>query len=718
MYLKRLEISGFKSFPHKTELQFPTGVSVVVGPNGSGKSNIVDALRWVLGEQGMQKLRSKKGEDLIFNGSGSRARLSKAGVTLIFDNKDKRLPFEFEEVSVGRKVYRDGQNQYFINNSEVRLKDVAEVIAKARLGLKGYTIINQGMGDIILNSSPLERREIFEDALGLKEYQLKKKEALDKLNQTRLNLQNAKNLIDEIEPHLKFLKKQVAKIEKREEFLNKLEELEGVYFSSQYGNIIQQKNTLDNILKELEEGIKKTKSEFDGINLSIKAQEEEWKKTSNKDEEGVDIVRLETKQMEISKELGKIEGLIEAGLSVAREKLFNKDRLVGSLKEIKNFLDGFENRQEADLKEMILSVSQKIDNLLSDIQGEKNHSQDADLESKRRDLRQQLEEIQKQLESAKDNYRRSAGAEHERRQEFTRLHGELRSKEQEMSQLETKYHRLRLEKEQLLVKEGELKQFFGERFEGLLRVYNTSNKVSLDASPEGLRKDIERLRVRLEMTSEIDPETEKEHEKLNKRHIFLVQESSDLEKSISDLGQVVAELESKIEDIFTNAFDKISESFNHYFETLFNGGKASLNIITAKKKIKKSEEFEEEETETPEVGGIEVKVDLPGKKVRGLHMLSGGERALTSVALLLALVSTSPPPFMVLDEIDASLDESNSQRFGRILQELKKNTQFVIVTHNREVMKEADVLYGVTMEEEGVSKLISLQLVKAEQFAY
>ena len=155
MFLKRLELSGFKSFPAKTVLEFPFGVIAIVGPNGSGKSNIADALRWVLGEQSMLKLRSKKGEDLIFNGTASKARLGKGEVVLVFDNKDKILPFEFDEVFISRKVYRDGINQYFINNSEVRLKDVAEMIAKAKLGLKGYTIVNQGMGDLILNSTPL-----------------------------------------------------------------------------------------------------------------------------------------------------------------------------------------------------------------------------------------------------------------------------------------------------------------------------------------------------------------------------------------------------------------------------------------------------------------------------------------------------------------------------------------------------------------------------------
>ena len=168
MRLKKLEISGFKSCAHKTILEFPTAVSAIVGPNGSGKSNVVDAVRWVLGEQSFKNLRSKSGADLIWAGSATKSAQGKASVNLYFDNKDGFFPIDFEEVIIGRKVYRDGINEYYLNGSQVRLKDIAELLARSKLGLRGHSIVNQGSADEILKADPDERRGILEEALGLR----------------------------------------------------------------------------------------------------------------------------------------------------------------------------------------------------------------------------------------------------------------------------------------------------------------------------------------------------------------------------------------------------------------------------------------------------------------------------------------------------------------------------------------------------------------------
>ncbi|MEK7488190.1 MAG: AAA family ATPase, partial [Patescibacteria group bacterium] len=229
MFLKKLELHGFKSFAHATTLEFQRGISAIVGPNGGGKSNIADALRFVLGEQSMKSIRSKKSEDLIFSGSSTRGRMSMASVVLHFDNHDKAFPVDFESVVVQRKIFRDGENQYSINGAQVRLKDLAELIAKAKLGLKGYTIINQGMGDAILESSAKERKEIIFEALGLKEFQLKRADTMLKLSHTTVNLEKAEGIVKEIEPHLRFLKKQAEKIEERHASEEKLAALERTY---------------------------------------------------------------------------------------------------------------------------------------------------------------------------------------------------------------------------------------------------------------------------------------------------------------------------------------------------------------------------------------------------------------------------------------------------------------------------------------------------------
>ena len=189
MYLKKIEISGFKSFANKTTLEFnpscnigegkdACGITAVVGPNGSGKSNVADAIKWALGEQSMKTLRGKKSEDVIFAGSGSKSRLSSAQVVLYFDNADKRIPLDFSEVIITRKLFRSGESEYLINGSKVRLLDVADLLAKAGIGKDSYCVINQGMSDAVLHATPVERRGVLEDAAGVKQYQIKKDRAL------------------------------------------------------------------------------------------------------------------------------------------------------------------------------------------------------------------------------------------------------------------------------------------------------------------------------------------------------------------------------------------------------------------------------------------------------------------------------------------------------------------------------------------------------------
>lgn len=223
MYLKKLELSGFKSFAKTTILEFPSRITGIVGPNGAGKTNIKDAIQWVLGEQSMKSLRSKKGEDLIWNGSPASLsgrpqvpRMGKASITLLFDNKDGKIPLGFEEVALGRKIFRDGLNEYSLNNSQVRLKDVVELMARLGLGETKHNIIGQGEVDRLLLASGRERREMLEEALGLRVYQLKKDEAERKLDATDRNMRQAEALVREIAPHLKFLRRQAQRAEARE----------------------------------------------------------------------------------------------------------------------------------------------------------------------------------------------------------------------------------------------------------------------------------------------------------------------------------------------------------------------------------------------------------------------------------------------------------------------------------------------------------------------
>ena len=225
MYLKSLEISGFKSFAKKATLNFTSPISSIVGPNGSGKSNVAEAFRFVLGEQSIKSMRGKRGEDLIFNGGGDGARVNRAGVKVIFDNSKRMLNVDFDEVTIERVVHRDNSNEYFINGSPVRLRDIVELLAHAHIGASGHHIISQGEADRILNANIRERREMIEDALGLKIYQYKKAESQRKLEKTEENMKSVESLRREIAPHLKFLKKQVEKVEKVQQLRDELRNL-------------------------------------------------------------------------------------------------------------------------------------------------------------------------------------------------------------------------------------------------------------------------------------------------------------------------------------------------------------------------------------------------------------------------------------------------------------------------------------------------------------
>ena len=214
MHLQSLELIGFKSFAKKSKLSFTSPISAIVGPNGSGKSNIAEAFRFALGEQSFKSMRGKRGEDLIWGGSETLPRKSHASVRVHFDNREKLFDIDFDEVILERTVHRDGVNQYLINGSQVRLRDVVELMATANIGASGHHIISQGESDHILSVRPRERKEIVEDALGLRVYRYKIAESERKLGKTKENIKQVQLLRNEIGPHLRFLKRQVEKVEK------------------------------------------------------------------------------------------------------------------------------------------------------------------------------------------------------------------------------------------------------------------------------------------------------------------------------------------------------------------------------------------------------------------------------------------------------------------------------------------------------------------------
>ena len=205
-----LDLQGYKTFAKETNLVFPARITAIVGPNGSGKSNVADAIRWVLGEQSYSLLRAKKTEDMIYSGSENRPRAGMAAVSIKFDNQSKWLPIDYSEVVLTRRAYRDGKNEYLINNQRVRLKDFSELLGKTGLSDRPYTIIGQGLVDTALSIKADERSKLFEEAAGIGLYQSRKEEALRRLETTERNLERALDIIAEIKPRVRNLEKQAA----------------------------------------------------------------------------------------------------------------------------------------------------------------------------------------------------------------------------------------------------------------------------------------------------------------------------------------------------------------------------------------------------------------------------------------------------------------------------------------------------------------------------
>src|SRR5271168_3533255 len=235
--LKRLELVGFKSFADKTQFDFASGVTAVVGPNGSGKSNIVDAVRWILGEQSAKSLRGGELADVIFNGSASRRGFGMAEVTMTFDNAGRQLATDSAEVQITRRVYRSGEGEYLINQQPCRLKDIKDLFLGSGAGSNAYSIIEQGRVDVLLQASTKDRRVIFEEAAGISRFKARKLETLRKLERVDLNLQRLRDILDEVDKQLRSVKLQASKAQRYQEYSTRLKELRVGLGSTEYRDL-------------------------------------------------------------------------------------------------------------------------------------------------------------------------------------------------------------------------------------------------------------------------------------------------------------------------------------------------------------------------------------------------------------------------------------------------------------------------------------------------
>ena len=327
MYLKRLELQGFKSFADKTVLEFMPGITSVIGPNGSGKSNISDAIRWVLGEQSIKSLRGSKSMDIIFAGTENRKSLGFAEASLVFDNTDGTLPIEYSEVVVTRKIYRSGETGYYINKTPCRLKDVLELFMDTGIGKDGYSIIGQGKIDEILSNKSEDRRHIFEEAAGIVKYRVRKEETEKKLEQTKLNLLRINDILLEIEQNLEPLKNQSDKAKR---FLSLRYELKEIEIGLFLYNIEKYKQNLEQISQD-EEIMNSTLNQEEGKLEKISILKEELK--SEIDEITANIEKTQNLGFESRHEIERLNSEINVSNTKIQNNLENIERLKAEIKE-------------------------------------------------------------------------------------------------------------------------------------------------------------------------------------------------------------------------------------------------------------------------------------------------------------------------------------------------------------------------------------------------
>lgn len=346
MYLKRLELQGFKSFADKTVLEFMPGITSVIGPNGSGKSNISDSIRWVLGEQSMKSLRGTKSLDIIFAGTQSRKSLGFAEASLVFDNTDGALPIEYTEVTVTRKIYRSGETGYFINKVPCRLKDVLELFMDTGIGKDGYSIIGQGKIDDILSNKSEDRRNIFEEAAGIVKYRTRKQESEKKLERTKLNLLRINDILSEIEGNIEPLKVQSEKAKK---YLNLREELKNIEIGLFIYNIEKYKKDLEEIVKD-EEIYQNQCNEEEGRLERIKQLKETLK--NEVDEITIKIEEMSNIGFESQKEIEMLNSDINVANTRISNNNENKQRYEKEIEEAKAKLEDLktENEQKQEKK--------------------------------------------------------------------------------------------------------------------------------------------------------------------------------------------------------------------------------------------------------------------------------------------------------------------------------------------------------------------------------
>ncbi len=730
MQLKHIKLSGFKSFVDPTKISFPTNMVGVVGPNGCGKSNVIDAVRWVLGELSAKNLRGESMVDVIFNGSENRKASGQCSIELLFDNSSAKIGGEyasFNEVSIKRVMTRDAQSDYFINNTKCRRKDVQDIFLGTGLGPSSYAIIEQGMVSKLVSAKPDELRTHIEEAAGVSKYRERRRETESRIKRTRENLSRVKDIRDEIGRLIKRLENQAKAAEKYNVLKKdkaKLELDKAVLFS------IEAKSSRDDLQKKLDSlnrdlQIKNAESEtiqsqidqFRTENESVLSEYEEAQK--NFYAVGAEIAKREANLQNINKNeqetksnLEKVKQNYEKAKETEKnfEELSPSEKAMHILDSMINTIEKYRINNE-NIREKAIELKSLLTDILN-IATAQSKTLTEEYLSRQNDLEDQIVNAEKLKKSIEDEMRdfvdKSSSAESvlvSLRQKQSKFNEELREFENKKSiadldartisekitniRIEQKTYEINLDNSNKKIKEAgiDIDKIDFSEYE--------------DMTIEELEDKLINIETKIIKLGAINLAAPEEIEEESKRKEELDEQYHDLTEALEKLTGAIKKIDQETKTIFKESFDSVNSKLKEMFPKLFGGGVAELTLT------------EEDALNA----GVILMARPPGKKNSSISQLSGGEKALTALALVFAIFDLNPAPFCLLDEVDAPLDDLNTLRFINMVEEMSKTVQFIFITHNKVSMERSDYLMGVTMQEAGVSRMVSVDVNQALELA-
>jgi chromosome segregation ATPase len=761
MYLRSIEMKGFKSFPERTKLEFSPGVSVIVGPNGSGKSNITDAVLWALGEQSPGAIRGASMQDVISAGGKGVGQRRAAEVEVTIDNGEGRAASELSEIAIRRSLDRSGDGVYRLNGARCRLVDVVEVLSDTNLGREMHSVISQGRVESIVHSKPRERRLLVEEAAGLGKHRKRRRRAELKLRAARDNLDRALDLEREARARLRPLKRQAQAAELGARIEREELELRGRLVAEELRSGEDRAKAAEVAAEEARARRAEIEGRLGEVSGRRRAAEERF---AARDRERTQawglLTKLRGEQERIAvraaaladRESGlasALEGLraefgpltldVGATEGAPAERARKLDEELGEIDAgLASATEGFEQARSAEAAES--ERERALGAVRAGAERAARHARRAEGllgERHREALRERVAAGEELLEDVRAAASAANAAEAAIRARVERIEAkvvgeegdgdaiaeEIRACSRQESELQVE---MKAASDELTEAQVEAAHLGDRRAEAAKELATIAERLGEEVGPaeealgEEERADIDRRLARLErrraQIGPVNPLAEQEYEEAREQVESLQVQREDTERGMRELEGLIRDIDREIERAFEQTFEATAKNFEEMVEHLFPGGRGRLRRVAlrpvrdAEEEGAETVEGEEEEEEEREELGVEIEVTPAGKSTRKLSLLSGGEKSLVALAFVFAVFLARPCPFYILDEVEAALDDANIDRFLQLIRRFSDRAQFVIVTHQKRTMDAADILYGVTMGGDGVTKVVSRRL--------